>query len=125
MTNKKGKKSTHKKRGIWLSAWLILLAVFGVLSVLLINDFLSSGNEVLRPYLLVGLFFVAIAKIIAIVGIWNWKKWGLQLFGIAVIFSVVIGLLITGNWLISLNEVIPFAILGWLVRDKWAYFGIG
>jgi hypothetical protein len=46
------------------------------------------------------------------------------MFAVSVVVSVIIGLMLTGWWLIVFNEVLPLAILGWLIRDKWSNFGI-
>lgn len=112
-----------KERGCWLSGWLILMILHGVLSSALIyyQATLPGANS---PGWLGVLFLVAIADIVAAIGIWYWQRWGLILYAIATVVSIIVGLILTRTQLWVFHEIIPLAILGYLVKDKWAYFGI-
>lgn len=112
-----------RERGCWLSGWLILMILHGVLSSALIyyQAKLPGANS---PGWLGVLFLVAIADIVAAIAIWYWQRWGLILYAIATVVSIAVGLILTRTQLWVFHEIIPLAILGYLVKDKWAYFGI-
>jgi len=118
------KTSHHIERGFWLSLVLILIMIHSIFSIWFVYNAQQASTATSTPWLIGGLVFVAIAKFFAAIAIWNWKKWGLYLFAVSVVLSVILGLILTGWWLIVFNEVLPLAILGWLIRDKWPNFGI-
>jgi Zn-dependent protease with chaperone function len=122
-TMTKKNNTAPKERGCWLSGWLILMILHGVLSSALIyyQATLPGANS---PGWLGVLFLVAIADIVAAIGIWYWQRWGLILYAIATVVSIIVGLILTRTQLWVFHEIIPLAILGYLVKDKWAYFGI-
>jgi hypothetical protein len=62
-----------------------------------------------------------LANVVAALGIWFWKKWGLYVYAASAILALVAGLISVGIWS-AFYMVLPVAILGWLVRTKWAYF---
>ena len=116
------KKSSAKQRGFWLSFILILMALINLLTLALIIDRVQAPQSMNYPYLMAGLFIFTAAKIVAAIGIWFWERWALYVFAGSVIGTIVVGLLLTGTWLFAFNEVLPLAILGWLLRDKYDYF---
>ena len=118
------KTSHHIERGFWLSLVLILIMIHSIFSIWFVYNAQQASTATSTPWLIGGLVLVAIAKFFAAIAIWNWKKWGLYLFAVSVVLSVILGLILTGWWLIVFNEVLPLAILGWLIRDKWPNFGI-
>lgn len=120
--NKK-KASAGNERGCWLSGWLILILLHSLLSAGLIYYLRRepAGNS---PLWLAVLAAVAIANVVAVIAIWNWKRWGLVLYVIATIASIVVGLMLTGTQLIVFQQIIPLVILGYLIKDKWSRFGI-
>jgi hypothetical protein len=118
-------KTSHQiERGFWLSLVLILIMIHSIFSIWFVYNAKQASDATTTQWLIGALVLVAIAKFIAAIAIWNWKKWGLYMFAGSVVVSVIIGLMLTGWWLIVFNEVLPLAILGWLIRDKWSNFGI-
>ena len=120
----KHKTKSHPKRGLALTIWLVILLLSSLLTVILVLDKVNSPEGSATPFLLAALFLAAIAKLVGVIGIWFWEKWGLYLYAGGVVLAIVAGLMLTANWLLPLNEVIPLAILGWLIRDKWEAFGL-
>jgi len=118
-------KTSHQiERGFWLSLVLVLIVIHSIFTIWFIYNAQQASESTSTPWFIGALVLVAIAKFIAAFAIWNWKKWGLYLFAVSVVVSVILGLILTGWWLIIFNEVLPLAILGWLIRDKWPNFGI-
>jgi hypothetical protein len=121
---KQNKKSAGIERGGWLSAWLIFLLLHSLFSAWLIY-YLRRGPSANSSLWLALLALVAIANVVALIAIWNWQRWGLVLYVIATIASIAIGLMLTGTQMIVFQQIIPPVILGYLIKDKWARFGIG
>jgi len=114
---------TSKERGCWLTGWLILMLLDGIISSLLIFFLRNQSGDDSTIWL--GLLALAsIAIVVATVAIWYWQRWGLILYAISIGISIVVGLVLTRSQLWVFHEIIPLAILGYLVKDKWADFGI-
>jgi len=120
--SKKSPAHRHKQRGLGLSTWLILIILHGILAVFLVMDLRKQVDEVMFPWLVAGLLLASVARVVGAAGIWLWGKWGLYLYAGGVLVAIVAGLLLTGNMLIIFGDILPLAILGWLLRNKWTYF---
>lgn len=120
----KGKQphSGTKERGALLTIWLILMILDSIFSSYLIY-YLRQQQQMSSPaWIWTLLVAVAAAKIVAAVGIWFWRKWGLWLYAISVAGGIVAGLALTASQLIVFHDVIPLLITGYLVKDKRPYF---
>ena len=116
--------SVEKERGCWLTGWLVLMAIDGIVASLLVFYLRRQpGSD--SPLWLAVLAGLSIATVVAAIAIWYWKRWGLVLYAITVVISIAVGLVLTRSQLWVFHEIIPLAILGYLIRDKWAYFGMG
>lgn len=116
------KKSSAKQHGFWLSFVLILMVIINLLTLALIIGQAKSPQSMNYPYLMAGLFIFTAAKIVSAIGIWFWERWALYVYAGSVIGTIVIGLLLTGTGLFAFNEILPLAILGWLLKDKYDNF---
>jgi membrane protein YdbS with pleckstrin-like domain len=74
-----------------------------------------------RPWLIGLMSLHFLLNVVAAVGIWFWKKWAMYVYAASTILAVVVGLLSIGIWSVF-YMVLPFVILGWLLRTKWDYF---
>lgn len=117
-------KHQQKERGGWLSAWLILIMIHGVIATLLVLDALKQQYAPSKPLIMASLIFISIAAVIAAIAIWYWKKWGLYLYAIAIVVGMATHLVMTGSLLILFYDIIPPVILAYLlnVHNKWRYF---
>jgi hypothetical protein len=122
MTKKKSAGQVSKERGTWLSLWLILIAVQGLVASGLIWYLRAQGNESSPFWMLAILFVLGIADIVAAVSAWFWRKWGLGLYAISTVVGIAVGLVLTRSQLIVFHDVIPLVILGWLIKDKRKWF---
>jgi hypothetical protein len=100
------------------------MMVHGLVSSVLIYS-LRRQPDADSPLLLGVLLLLAFTDVVAALAIWFWQRWGLFLYVAAVVASIVIGLVIFRTQLWVFHEVIPLAILGYLLKDKWADFGMG
>lgn len=67
------------------------------------------------------LLILSLADIVAAIGAWNWRRWGLVLYGISTAAGIAVGLMLTGSQLVVFHDIIPLTVLGYLYKDKWAY----
>jgi hypothetical protein len=111
-----------KERGTWLSIWLILIVLHGIAASVLIWYLRSQGGDSSPGWVVATLFLLAIVDIVAAILVWNWKRWGLWLYGISTVVGIVIGLVLTRSQLWVFHDIIPLVILGFLVKDKQSYF---
>ncbi|MEJ2711192.1 MAG: hypothetical protein P8074_26530 [Anaerolineales bacterium] len=116
------KKSQPVERGIGLTIWLALLVFQSALGIVLILDLTNRPDDPSRPYLLAALFILSAAKLVGVLGIWLWKRWGLYTYAGSVVVIAIIGLMLTGTALMIFYELLPVAITGWLLREKLQHF---
>ena len=120
--NVASKKPQQIERGTGLTIWLALLVIQSVLGIILIMDLTNRPEDPSRPYLLAALFVLSAAKLVGVLGIWLWKRWGLYAYAGAVVGIAIIGLVLTGTALMIFYELLPVAITGWLLREKMQDF---
>ena len=115
--NKK-KAPVKKEHGVLLTIVLVIMAVHGLFSGYL---YYITAQEANRPWVM-GLMAVHfLANVAAAIGIFYWKRWGLYVYAASTILAVVAGLLSVGIWSLF-YMLLPFVILGWLIRSKQSYF---
>lgn len=112
-----GRKASSPERGGWATFWLILFFIQSIFYIYLVSDLLNRGN-IDRSLLVILLIFVAIADVVALFGIWIWKKWGWYLLIASTIGSIVLGLIATATQLVVFHDVLPLVILGWAYRGR-------
>lgn len=122
MTKKKNAGQVTRERGTWLSLWLILIAVHGLFAAGLIWYLRAQSSESSPSWMLAILFVLGIADIVAAIAAWFWKKWGLWLYTVSTVVGIAVGLVLTRSQLIVFHDIIPLAILGWLIKDKRKWF---
>jgi hypothetical protein len=84
---------------------------------------MNSPEGVTRDWLITFFLIFTAAKAIAVLGMWNWKTWGLYLYVIAVLGTMGITLVLTSFLIYGIfYEAIPLLITGWLLRGKQQYF---
>jgi hypothetical protein len=117
-------KQVKKERGWLLATAIIVITLHGILATYLISTYPSSQLYVPRPYILPILIANAFIDVVAGIAMWFWKRWGVILFGISAIISAAIGLVFTGQLMVIFYQLIPFAILGYIIalKDKRQYF---
>jgi hypothetical protein len=114
-------KQTHKERGGCLTAWLVLIILQSIVYTGLILYLRQQQHASSPAWVWISLFLLSIVDIVAMIGVWNWKKWGLQLYSVSTAIGIAVGLMLTGSQLIVFHDIVPLAILGYLIKDKWSY----
>lgn len=113
----------HKKeRGVLLTILLILVILNGTILTLASWSFKNAAGEVTTPIILALFIISSIAHVIAGIALWDWKKWGLTLYFISAVLTGVLGLINTGSFIVLFGAIVPFAVVGYVVRMKWHLF---
>jgi hypothetical protein len=118
----KRKEPVHKDRGCLLSGWVIFIMLHGILASLLILYLRQQQNDPSPTWVLVTLFVLAMADIVAAIAMWYWKRWGLMLYAISTVIGIAIGLVLTRSQLWIFHDILPLVILGYLIKDNRRYF---
>jgi uncharacterized membrane protein (DUF2068 family) len=114
------------ERGGCLTAWLVVSSIFaGIAVIVLLQAFdlvqRTRSNEFTPALIALGvLIFI---NIVGLVGIWQWKRWGVYIVAFSSIASPIVELMFlqpTASDFIA--PVIQLAILYFLVHDKWEDF---
>ena len=105
-----------------MSAWLILIILQGIFYSFLILYLRQRRSDPSPAWILIILFALSIADVVGAIATWHWKRWGFQLYALSTAVGIAVGLLLTGSQLIVFHDIIPLAILGYLLKDKWSFF---
>lgn len=121
-THGKQHSNKPKERG-----WALTLAIIYVIlhGLVLVGVVIGEGGLADLSDRYVMIIVVLLAGILgAISGIllWQWKQLGLTLYLIATLGAIIAGLLITGSMLFVFSAILPFAIVGYIVRMHWSNF---
>ena len=83
------------------------------------QEYLTQTTWVLPLLILAGLLTV-----VAAIGLWQWKKWGIYLYVTTQIMAMVAHLILTGSLYVVFYDAIPLLILGYVLNegDRLRYF---
>jgi uncharacterized membrane protein (DUF2068 family) len=104
-----------------LTIFLIIIIGTGILQAVLYIAQRRSDSVLDAPVLLALGILHAVLNVIAALGIWNWKKWGIYLYIASSILGVIIGVIAVGP-IAFFSMLLPAIILGYLLIGKWAWF---
>ncbi|MCA9950865.1 MAG: hypothetical protein KDE48_14540 [Anaerolineales bacterium] len=121
-TQTKKQSTQPKERG-----WVLMLAIiyvilhgFVLLGVVVGENGLANLSD--HTLIIASTIAAGIVGIVAGIMLWRWKQLGLTLYLIATLGEIIAGLLITGSMLFIFSAIIPFAIVGYIVRMHWSKF---
>lgn len=110
-----------KERGGCLTYWLGYATILALLLLWFLPQLASSAQWLKNAILGISIF-----QIIAVIGIWLWKKWGVLGYAILTLISPATAFLNTGSVLqafISLIQTLSLLlVLYLLVKPKWQFF---
>ena len=116
--NAQKKHTVKKEHGVLLTVALGIMAIHGIVAAYL---YAVAAPDAQRPWVISMMVIHSLANILAAIGIFYWKKWGLYVYAVSTIIAIVAGL-ITGVVGTVFYMLLPFVIIGWLLRTKWDYF---
>lgn len=121
-TTKQTQHNKPKERGLVLTLAIIYVIIHSLilLGVIVGENGLANLSE--HMLIIASTIAAGIVGIVAGIMLWRWKQLGLTLYLIATIGEIIAGLLITGSMLFIFSAIIPFAIVGYIVRMSWAKF---
>ena len=100
---------------------IVLIVLHGLVAAYAYNAYRLDTAYLSKPWVS-GLMAVhSLANVIAALGIFWWKKWGLYIYAGSTVLAVVLGLITIGIWSLF-YFVLPAVIVGWILRTKWDYF---
>jgi hypothetical protein len=121
---KAGKQKSRPQRGAVWTTWLVLLMIHGVGAVLLAYSTLQQQYANNRNLILASLTIAAVLEIVSVIGLWNWKLWGLYMFVAVVFIQMAAHMVLTASVYVGFYDAIPLLITGYLVNanQKIKYF---
>ena len=115
----------QKERGGWLTAAIVFVILHGLLMLGIIygNNLLQETAVPLPSWFVPSVIAAAIADVIAGIALWKWKGWGFYLYLVSTIVIITLGIMATGYAMLwSFSRLLPFVIVGYIMRPKWKYF---
>jgi hypothetical protein len=109
-------KPVKKERGALLSFLLVLVGLHAISAAYLAYISLKDVYRSSTPWVIVVLGVIALADILAAIAMWRWKKWGIALYGITRVIAAAIHLMLTGSLLVVFHDLLPVAILGYVIN---------
>jgi hypothetical protein len=112
----------YRERSGCLTFWLGANAVLAVIALVVIVGVARESQSFLNPLVFWGTILMP-AFIVSLVGIWNWKRWGV--YGLAAVIILSSGVQQIVNYKPFENlaaMIVQLAILYVLVRGQWTAF---
>jgi hypothetical protein len=108
----------RKERGGWLTAAIIIMAVHGVFSTFALLSMRKTEYNQIPPWLYGTAILVGVATVVSAIALWYWKRWGLYLYVVATVASMAVGLIVFATGYAAIYNVIPLAILGYILQGQ-------
>lgn len=107
-----------KVRGGWLTAMLVIIAVHGILTSVLLIMLRKQPSGPAQPWLWAAAASVTIADIVAAIVLWKWKRWGLYLYTVATFVGIAAGMIVFPSILTAFHGILPLGILGLILSGQ-------
>lgn len=85
--------------------------------------FLAAFPGAARPGILAGLVGTAAVGLVALVGLWQWQRWGIALYGMVVLLSIAFDIAAGAPLVHQATVVIAAALMAWALRANREGFG--
>ncbi len=109
------RREATRTRGPLLTAVLILIAVHGVFTAVLLLSLRKAPDQGPPVWLWVAALILALADITAAVALWRWRKWGLWLYAASQLASIAVGLVALPFALAAFHGIVPLGILAYVL----------
>ena len=114
--------NSHKQRGIALKIAIIFVIVHGLFMTFAAISTQNYNGEVNMPFVYALFVLSSFASAIAGWGLWQWKIWGFNLYLGSSVVIMALATMLTGSIMAAFWGLIPFAIVGYIVRMDWNKF---
>jgi hypothetical protein len=116
--------ATEKKRGVWLTGWLILMLItnfFTAVMYFVFNNAIMSVYPNIDPA--AGYIFglIGLANFVFTIFLFKWKKWAFFAFCGSAIISFIMNVFIVG-FLGSILGLMGPVVLYLLMKSRWNLF---
>ena len=79
--------------------------------------YITLNDEYVRTtWVLPLLTLASVAGIVAVIGMWFWKRWGITLYAIVCAIQAVIHLMLTGSLMVVFYDLLPVSILAYVIN---------
>lgn len=107
-----------KQHGGLLTAAIVIMAIHAVFNVVALISLRKAEYLNAPPWLYGTAILVGLATIISAIALWYWKRWGLYLYLVATIASMVLGVIVFATGYAAIYNILPLAILGWILNSQ-------
>ncbi len=109
---------------IWLIAAILLNVGYGGITYLQILELYSDPRvqAVISPFYVIALGVLLLMVSVGLFAIWNWKRWGVYLVVVAIIFSIFVQVGPVNPVRSYLAPIVQLAILYFLISPRWHIF---
>jgi len=115
----------EKKRGFWLSAFLVLMFIANPLTSftyfsnpdLIVSSFPKATTEIIYF-----MGFMAIVNLFLAIAIWRWVKWGVYGFYISISIAFVINMYLEIGMLGALAGLLGGVLIYFTTKKRWQHF---
>jgi len=114
--------NSHKQRGTALKIAIIFVIVHGLFMSFAAVSTANYNGEVNLPFTYALFVLASFASAIAGWGLWQWKIWGFNLYLGASVVIMALATMLTGSIMAAFWGLVPFAIVGYIVRMDWNKF---
>ena len=116
--------STHsnKERSTILTVALVFVILHGLFMSIAAISTKNYNGEVSMPLVYTLFVLASFASAVAGYGLWKWKIWGFNLYLGASVVIMALATMLTGSIMAAFWGLIPFAIVGYIVRLDWNKF---
>jgi phosphatidylserine synthase len=102
---------------------MVALAIVIVWNLIMTGVYWSTQRQADNSSLVLTLLILAsAASVVAGIGMWYWKRWGILVYAGAAVVSAVVALLLTGSLTMMIGAIIPPIIVGYILRPSLQHF---
>lgn len=114
--------NSNKQRRTALTIAIIFVILHGLLMTIAAISTKNYNGEVSLPFTYALFVLSSLASAVAGLGLWRWKIWGFNLYLGASVLTAALATMLTGSIMAAFWALIPFAIVGYIVRMDWHKF---
>ena len=115
----------EKKRGFWLSAFLVLMFIANPLSSFTYfsnPDLMVNAFPKATPEIIYFMAFMAIVNLFLAIAIWRWLKWGVYGFYISISIAFVINMYLEIGVVGALVGTLGGVLIFFTTKKRWQHF---